>query len=90
MGKEAKNGFLLSWPNMALSQKNLDKSIWSLILRDQKRKEEEKRKREKKRKRKRRRREEKKRGRSKKGMDSMIFGMDITWKVRILWFCMEF
>ena len=26
---------------MALSQKNLDKSIWSLILRDQKRKEEE-------------------------------------------------
>ena len=25
-----------------------------------------------------------------KGMDSMIFGMDITWKVRILWFCMEF
>ena len=61
MGKEAKNGFLLSWPNMALSQKNLDKSILSLILRDQKRKEEEKRKREKKRKRKRRRREEKKR-----------------------------
>ena len=41
MGKEAKNGFLLSWPNMTLSQKNLDKSIWSLILRDQKRKEEE-------------------------------------------------
>ena len=36
MGKEAKNGFLLSWPNMALSQKNLDKTIWSLILRDQK------------------------------------------------------
>ena len=65
MGKETKNGFLLSWPNMALSQKNLDKSILSLILRDQKRKEEEKRKREKKRKRKRkrRRREEKKRGR---------------------------
>ena len=27
---------------------------------------------------------------SSKGMDSMIFGMDITWKVRILWFCMEF
>ena len=26
----------------------------------------------------------------KKGMDSMIFGMDITWKVRILWFYMEF
>ena len=23
-------------------------------------------------------------------MDSMIFGMDMTWKVRILWFCMEF
>ena len=23
-------------------------------------------------------------------MDSMIFGMDITWKVRILWFCMQF
>ena len=21
-----------------------------------------------------------------KGMDSMIFGLDITWKVRILWF----
>ena len=61
MGKEVKNGFLLSWPNMALSQKNLGKSIWSLILRDQKRKEEEKRKREKKRKRKRRRREEKRR-----------------------------
>ena len=39
----------------------------------------------KKRKRKRRRREAKQ-----KGMDSMIFGMDITWKVRILWFCMEF
>ena len=66
MGKEAKNGFLLSWPNMALSQKNLDKSIWSLILRDQKRKEEEKRKREKKRKRKRRRREEKRREENKK------------------------
>ena len=36
---------------------------------------------------KRKRREE---GRKIKGMDSMIFGMDITWKVRILWFCMEF
>ena len=23
-----------------------------------------------------------------KCMDSMIFGMDITWKVRILWCCM--
>ena len=61
MGKEAKNGFLLSWPNMASSQKNLDKSIWSLILRDQKRKEEEAEEEK--------RREEKKRGRSKKGMD---------------------
>ena len=39
----------------------------------------------KKRKRKRRRREAKQ-----KDIDSMIFGMDITWKVRILWFCMEF
>ena len=61
MGKEAKNGFLLSRPNMALSQKNLDKSIWSLKMRDQKHKEEEKRKREKKRKRKRRRRGEEER-----------------------------
>ena len=26
----------------------------------------------------------------KKCMDSMIFCMDITWKVKILWFCMEF
>ena len=34
--------------------------------------------------------EKKKRNQDKKGMDSMIFGMDITWKVRILWFCMEF
>ena len=23
-------------------------------------------------------------------MDYMIFGMDFTWKARILWFCMEF
>ena len=27
---------------------------------------------------------------SSKGMDSMIFGMDITWKVRILLFFIEF
>ena len=80
MGKEAKNEFLLSWPNMALSQKNLDKSIWSLILRDQKHREEEEEEEKKN-----RREEERK---IKKGMDSMIFGMDITWKVRILWFYM--
>ena len=64
---------------MAL-MKNLDKSNWSLILRDQnrrgRREEEEE--------------EKRRRNGDKKGMDSMIFGMDITWKVRILWFCMEF
>ena len=59
MGKEAKNGFLLSWPNMALSQKNMDKSIWSLILRDQK--NVKKKKRRKKRRRGRGREEEEKR-----------------------------
>ena len=39
----------------------------------------------KKRKRKRRRREAKQ-----KDMDFYDFGMDFTWKARILWFCMEF
>ena len=74
--KKAKNGFYLSWPNMAL-RKNLDKSNWSLILRDQTVEGEGKRRR-------------RRRNGDKKGMDSMIFGMDITWKVRILWFCLEF
>ena len=66
---------------MAL-RKNLDKSNWSLILRDQTVERRRGRGRE----------EEEKRRRKgdQKGMDSMIFGMDITWKVRILWFCMEF
>ena len=63
---------------MAL-RKNLDKSNWSLILRDQTVEGEGKKK---------KRREEERE--IKKGMDSMIFGMDIAWKVRILWFCMEF
>ena len=49
-----------------------------------KKREEEKRKRKKKKKKK------KKEEESSQCMDSMIFGMDITWKVRILWFCMEF
>ena len=53
---------------MALSKKNPDKSIWSLILRDQKSKEEEKREREKKRKRKRREEERK----IKKGMETNL------------------
>ena len=61
-------------------RKNLDKSNWSLILRDQTVEGEGKKK-------KKRREEERE---IKKGMDYMIFGMDITWKVRILWFCMEF
>ena len=64
---------------MAL-RKNLDKSNWSLILRDQTVEGEGK-------KNKKRREEERE---IKKCMDSMIFGMDIAWKVRILRFCMEF
>ena len=43
---------------MALSQKNLDKSNWSLILRDQKRREEEKREEEEEEEKKKRREEE--------------------------------
>ena len=53
-----------------------------------KKKKEEKRGEEEEKEKKKRREEERKI--KKKGMDSMIFGMDITWKVRILWFCMEF
>ena len=42
--------------------------------------------------RKRRRKENKrKKGRDQiQAMDYMIFGMDFTWKARILWFCMYF
>ena len=32
----------------------------------------------------------KKRKEPRKVWISMIFGMDFTWKARILWFCMEF
>ena len=68
---------------MAL-RKNLDKSNWSLILRDQTVEGEGKKK-------KKRREEERE---IKKVWIlvwiSMIFGMDFTWKARILWFCMEF
>ena len=36
------------------------------------------------------REEEEEEGRAKKVWIFMIFGMDFTWKARILWFCMEF
>ena len=53
-GLNCKNGkisqkrvfIVLAKHGLKLKKKNLDKSIWSLILRDQKRREEEKRKRE--------------------------------------------
>ena len=63
----------------------MDKSNWSLIFERPNRRErgeEEKREEEEE--------EEKKKRSQAKGMDSMIFGMDMRWKVRILRFCMEF
>ena len=59
---------------MALSQKNPDKSNWSLNLRDQKRREEEKREEEE---------EEEKKNVRAKGTDSNI-------KYGVLKFCMNF
>ena len=63
---------------MAL-RKNLDKSNWSLILRDQIVEGEGKKK-------KKRREEE----REIKKVWKLTLSMDFTWKARILWFCMEF
>ena len=51
------------------------------------RREEKRRGEEEEEKKKKRREEERK---IKKVWISMIFGMDFTWKARILWFCMEF
>ena len=73
----------------------MDKSNWSLIFerpkrREEKREGEKEKKKKRKRKKKKKREEEEEENQAKVWihdfcMDSMIFGIDFTWKARILW-----